>query len=198
MWSSVTKTVSVQRSAIELLLKASSHNIPIYRVHLVRSFSKIDGDGNIVLSSGLSLPIITLIERMHIQTEEGREMNAHELNGILNYIQHSQRFNQLLFSDCILPPYTPMHDLFNMISKELTIFWIPYGFSEGHFKLNIQSVRWILTFGRSIHFPMKPVGDELTDAEYRQEVKLFRHHYRDKPWQQTWIASRGNRNLKAE
>ncbi|XP_071851137.1 uncharacterized protein [Apostichopus japonicus] len=88
-------SVSVQRSAVELLLKASSHTIPIYRVHLVRSFSKIDGDGNIVLSSGLSLPIITLIERMHIQTEEGREMNAHELNGILNYIQHCQRFNQL-------------------------------------------------------------------------------------------------------
>ncbi|PIK42616.1 hypothetical protein BSL78_20542 [Apostichopus japonicus] len=87
---------SVQRSVIELLVEASKHDIPIYCVNLVWSFSKIDEDGNIILSSGLSLPIITSIEMMNIVTEKGREMNKHEVNGILNYLQHSQRFKQLM------------------------------------------------------------------------------------------------------
>ncbi|XP_071853653.1 uncharacterized protein [Apostichopus japonicus] len=123
-------SVSLQRSAIELLLKASSHNIPIYGVTLGWSFSKIDEDiiwsssridedGNIILSSGLSLPILTSIERVSIQTEEGREMNKHEVNGILNYVQHSQRFKALRFQYCLLPPYTSTHGLFNLISKNV-------------------------------------------------------------------------------
>ncbi|XP_071851024.1 uncharacterized protein [Apostichopus japonicus] len=86
---------SVQRSVIELLVEASNHDIPIGRVNLNWSFSKINKDGNIILSSGLSLPIITSIENMNIQTEKGREMNKHEVNGILNYLQHSQRFKEL-------------------------------------------------------------------------------------------------------
>ncbi|XP_071851140.1 uncharacterized protein [Apostichopus japonicus] len=135
---------------------------------------------------------------MTIQTEQGREMNKHEVNGILNYVQHSQRFKQLQFHDCLLPPYTPMHDLFNLISKNVKVFWMPYGSSEGYYKLNLQSGRWKLTFGRSILFPTKQIGDELTDAEYRQEVESFRHRNRDSPWQQTWIVSRGSRNLETE
>ncbi|PIK47801.1 hypothetical protein BSL78_15344 [Apostichopus japonicus] len=41
---------SVQRTVIELLVEASNHGIPIYCVNL-KSFSKIDEDGNIILSS---------------------------------------------------------------------------------------------------------------------------------------------------
>ncbi|XP_071851081.1 uncharacterized protein [Apostichopus japonicus] len=191
-------SVSVQRSAIELLLKASSHNIPIFCVNLNWSFSKIDEDGNIILYSGLSLPFITSIEVMFIQTEQGREMNKHEVNGILNYVQHSQRLKTLQFHDCLLPPYTPIQNLFNLISENVKVFWYPYGSSEGHYILNLQSGRWELTSGRSLLFPTKSIGDELTEAEYRQEVKSFRHRYRDSPWQQTWIVSRGNRNLETE
>ncbi|XP_071851097.1 uncharacterized protein [Apostichopus japonicus] len=191
-------SVSVQRSAIELLLKASSHNIPIHWVVLGISFINIDDDGNIILSSGLSLPIITSIENMNIQTEKGREMNKHEVNGILNYVQHSQRFKVLQFSDCLLPPYTSMHGLVNLISKNVKVLWGTCGSSEGYYILNLQSGRWMQAPGRSILFPMKSIGDELTEAEYRQEVVSFRHRYRDEPWQQTWIASRGNRNLETE
>ncbi|XP_071851128.1 uncharacterized protein [Apostichopus japonicus] len=191
-------SMPVQRSAIELLLKASSHNIPIYWVNLALSFSKIDEDGNFILSSGLSLSILTSIERINIQTEEGREMDKHEVNGILNYIQHSPVFKQLQFHSCLLPPYTPLHDLFNLISQKVEVFWMPYGPSEGFYKLNLQSGRWELISGRSVLFPTKPILDELTDAEYRQEVESFRHCYRNQPRQHTWIASRGNRNLKTE
>ncbi|PIK54726.1 hypothetical protein BSL78_08372 [Apostichopus japonicus] len=86
---------SIQRSVIELLVEASNHDIPIYRVTLGCSIDKIDEDGNIILSSGLSLPIITSLERMKIQTEKGREINEHEVNGIINYVQRSQRLKKL-------------------------------------------------------------------------------------------------------
>ncbi|PIK47974.1 hypothetical protein BSL78_15182 [Apostichopus japonicus] len=99
---------SVQKSLIDLLLEASNRDIRIHRVSLVRSFSKINEDGNIILSSGLSLPILTSIERMHIQTEEDEKINIHEVNGILNYVQHSQRFKKLVLSDCLLPSSIPI------------------------------------------------------------------------------------------
>ncbi|XP_071851522.1 uncharacterized protein [Apostichopus japonicus] len=57
---------SVQRSVIEFLVEASNHDIPIFCVKLVWSFSKIDEDGNIILSSGLSLPILKSMKRMSI------------------------------------------------------------------------------------------------------------------------------------
>ncbi|XP_071851093.1 uncharacterized protein [Apostichopus japonicus] len=190
--------VSVQRSAIELLVKGSSRNIPIHCVNLVLSVSKIDEDGNIILSSGLSLPIITSIEIMSIQIEQGREINIHEVNGILNYVQHSQRFKQLQFQYCMLPPYTPIQDLFNLISNNVKVFWSPYGPSERYYKLHLQSGRWMQASERSILFPTKSIGEELTEAEYRQEVVSFRQRYRAYPWQQTWVVSRGKRNLETE
>ncbi|XP_071851089.1 uncharacterized protein [Apostichopus japonicus] len=195
---SYKNSVSVQRSAIELLVKASSCNIPISWVTLGRSFSEIDEDGNIILSSGLTLPIITSIERMLIQTEKGREMNEHEVNGILNYLQHSQRLKELQFQYCLLSSHTSMHGLFNLLSKNVKVFWYPYGPSKGYYILNLQSGRWKLTSGCSILFPTKSIEDELTEAEYRQEVDKFRHFYRAYPWQQTLRVSRGKRNLHAE
>ncbi|PIK42851.1 hypothetical protein BSL78_20298, partial [Apostichopus japonicus] len=119
---------SVQRSVIELLVEASNRDIPIRRVTLGLSFSKIDEDGNIILSSGLSLPIITSMERMDIQTEEGREMNKHEVYGILNYVQHSQRFEELDLSDCLLPSTIPIGPSLSALKSRdvnFKVIWIP-------------------------------------------------------------------------
>ncbi|XP_071851771.1 uncharacterized protein [Apostichopus japonicus] len=135
---------SVQRSVIELLVEASNHDIPIFSVTLGWSFSKIDEDGNIILSSGLSLPIITSIEIMHIQTEKGREMNKHEVNGILNYVQHSQRFKQLILSDCLLPSSIPVGpSLSTLKSRGVEVLWIPvYAKFDERYKLDLDSGRW--------------------------------------------------------
>ncbi|PIK35227.1 hypothetical protein BSL78_27946, partial [Apostichopus japonicus] len=117
---------SVQRSVIEFLVEASNHDIPIHCVNLVLSFSEIDKDGNIILSSGLPLPIVTSIEELFIQTEEGREMNKHEVNGILNYLQHSQRFKKLCLSDCLLPSSIPIGPSLSALkSRGVKVVWIP-------------------------------------------------------------------------
>ncbi|XP_071850884.1 uncharacterized protein [Apostichopus japonicus] len=133
---------SVQRSVIELLVEASNHDIPIFLVTLVWSLSKIDEDGNIILSSGLSLPIMTSIENMLIQTEDGREMNKHEVNGILNYLQHSQRFKRLDLDDCLLPSSIPVGpSLSTLKSRGVKVFWTPDKDDE-YYSLNLDSGRW--------------------------------------------------------
>ncbi|XP_071852251.1 uncharacterized protein [Apostichopus japonicus] len=117
---------SVQRSVIELLVEASNRDLQIHRVTLVWSFSKIDEDGNIIVSSGLSLPILKSIERMSIQTEKGREMNKHEVNGIFNYVQHSPRFKKVVLSDCLLPSYLPIGSSLSALkSQDVKVIWTP-------------------------------------------------------------------------
>ncbi|XP_071852836.1 uncharacterized protein [Apostichopus japonicus] len=134
---------SVQRSVIEFLVEASNHDIPIFQVDLTWSFSKIDEDGNIILSSGLSLPIITSIEIMYIQTEKGREMNKHEVNGILNYVQHSQRFKQLDLQDCLQPSIPVGPSLSTLKSRGVNVFWIPDSAKyDEQYKLDLGSGRW--------------------------------------------------------
>ncbi|XP_071852826.1 uncharacterized protein [Apostichopus japonicus] len=138
-------SVSVQRSVIELLVEASNHDIPISRLNLNLSFSKIDEDGNIILSSGLSLPIITSIENMYIQREYGGEMNKHEVNGILNYLQHCQRFRILLISDCLLPSSIPVGpSLSTLKSRGVKVIWKPDTLKwHENYQLDLNSGLWL-------------------------------------------------------
>ncbi|XP_071822174.1 uncharacterized protein [Apostichopus japonicus] len=134
----------VQRSVIEFLVEASNHDIPIFQVNLVGTFSKIDEDGNIILFSGLSLPIITSIERMQIQTGKGREMNKHEVNGILNYVQHSQRFKKLSISQCLLPSSIPIDPSLSALkSRGVEVFWKPDNVKwDEQYLLNFETGGW--------------------------------------------------------
>ncbi|PIK33728.1 hypothetical protein BSL78_29456 [Apostichopus japonicus] len=140
-----------QKSTIELLKKASRHDIPIYGVGLDESFNKIDEDV-ITLYSGLSLPIITSIEKMGISTEKGREMNKHEVNGILNYVQHSQRFKRLGFRFCLLPPTIASSSLANLKARNVNGLWVRFQLSHyvvslaRHFYLDsplLQVYKWV-------------------------------------------------------
>ncbi|XP_071852834.1 uncharacterized protein [Apostichopus japonicus] len=135
---------SAQRSVIEFLVEASNHDIPIFEVSLNWSFSKIDEDGNIILSSGLSLPIMTSIENMNIQTEYGREMNKHEVNGLLNYVQHSQRFKELFLYDCLLPSSIPVApSLSTLKSRRVNVCWFPDSVKyDEYYKLDLDSGLW--------------------------------------------------------
>ncbi|XP_071852043.1 uncharacterized protein [Apostichopus japonicus] len=175
-----------QKSTIELLKKASSYDIPILGVGLLGSFNKVDGD-DITLYSGLSLPILKSIEMMSIDTEEGREMNKHDVNGILNYLQHSQRFKLLGFMYCLLPPTIASSSLANLKARNVDVAWFPYGLNERKYLLDLQSGRWLLNKDPESFFPMLKPGEELTDADYANEVKAFRNRYR--AWQLTYNAS---------
>ncbi|XP_071850692.1 uncharacterized protein [Apostichopus japonicus] len=177
-----------QKSTIELLKKASRRKIPIDHVVLSQSFNKVDED-DITLYSGLSLPILTSIERMIIQTETGREMNKHEVNGILNYVQHSQRFKQLGFLYCLLPPTIASSSLANLEAMNVDVVWLPCGNNERRYLLDLQSGRWLLNKDHDSFFPMLKLGEELTDADYANEVKAFRKHYSEEAWQLTHNAS---------
>ncbi|PIK33929.1 hypothetical protein BSL78_29252, partial [Apostichopus japonicus] len=81
---------------IELLHNASCHKIPIYCVNLANAFKELDVDGNIILCSGLSLPILTSLEILDIQAEKCRKISQNEVNATLEYIQYCPRFKQLM------------------------------------------------------------------------------------------------------
>ncbi|PIK34040.1 hypothetical protein BSL78_29140 [Apostichopus japonicus] len=165
-----------QKSTIALLKKASTHDIPIFRVTLLDCFHKIDEE-NITVYSGLSLPILKSIKMMLIQAEKGREMNKHEVNGILNYVQQSQRFKTLSIYYCLLPSTITSASLANLNARKVEVYWLPYGLDERFYFLNLQSGRWRLKNDAGF-FPKLRTDDEITDADYANEVEAFRNYYR--------------------
>ncbi|XP_071839486.1 uncharacterized protein [Apostichopus japonicus] len=133
----------LQRSTIQILDIAAKSDIPVFSVSLLGSFNKVEADG-ITLYSGLSLPILTSIERMSIYTEKGREMNKHEVNGILHYVQHSQRFKQLYLHNCLRPLSITSSSLANLKARNVNVYWIPYGVNEHRYHLDLQYGIWRL------------------------------------------------------
>ncbi|XP_071853487.1 uncharacterized protein [Apostichopus japonicus] len=125
---------------------------------------------------------------MNISTEDGREMNKHEVNGIINYVQHSQRFKELEFYYCLLPPTITSSSLANLRARKVTVFWDPYGFDERKYRLDLQYGHWLLNKDPDSFFPMLEVNDEITDADYANEVEAFRNHYSNSDWQLKYNA----------
>lgn len=62
---------------------------------LVKSFHSIGANGDIILASGIALPILASLEKMGIITEYGRELDEKEFNGLLNQTNHSNRFKEI-------------------------------------------------------------------------------------------------------
>ncbi|XP_071851079.1 uncharacterized protein [Apostichopus japonicus] len=141
---------------IELLHNASCHKIPIYCVNLANAFKELDGDGNIILCSGLSLPILTSLEILDIQTEKGRKIGQNEVNATLEYIQYCPRFKQLMFDGCLLPSSVSLGPCLSKLeSKNINVFCFPDGREGRHYKLHFQSGHWLLDPGTSSVFPLK-------------------------------------------
>ncbi|XP_071852054.1 uncharacterized protein [Apostichopus japonicus] len=120
---------------------------------------------------------------MDIRTEEGREMNKYEVNGILNYLQHSQRFKALRFYFCLLPPTIASSSLRNLKARNVDVLWAPYGPKERRYILDLQSGRWLLYKEPESVFPKLKCWEELTDADYANEVEAFRNRNSNQDWQ---------------
>lgn len=62
--------------------------ISIFCVKLFQSFHSA-GENDIILSSGRFLPVLSSLERMEIDTEEGREINDNDTSSIFRYLVES-------------------------------------------------------------------------------------------------------------
>ncbi|PIK43458.1 hypothetical protein BSL78_19703, partial [Apostichopus japonicus] len=61
--------------------------------------------------------------------------------------------------------------------------WSPYGYGKRDYELDLKTGRWLLNSETADLFPLKSVGDELTDADYTKEVEAFREDNRNESWQ---------------
>ncbi|PIK47020.1 putative NLR family CARD domain-containing protein 4 [Apostichopus japonicus] len=83
-------TALLQRSTTQLLEIASNNNIPISSLHLDYSSIKFEGD-TIILHSGISLPILPTVDKIHIAGSNARYGNTATLSRISSRENRHQR-----------------------------------------------------------------------------------------------------------
>ncbi|XP_071851825.1 uncharacterized protein [Apostichopus japonicus] len=136
-----------QGSIIQLMEKASSHNIPIYVLSIFKSFSHVD-ECDVILRSGLRLSGPSSVCDVSIYTEDGREMTQQEIFDILMYIQQSQRLTKLTFFFCLLPELIPVRSIPSAwLSKDITVQWFTH--RVGHI-LDLRTGAWLVSIFNNI------------------------------------------------
>ncbi|XP_071851113.1 uncharacterized protein [Apostichopus japonicus] len=91
----------LQRSTVQLLQIASSHDIPISDLQLKWSFSKVENN-TIILQSCLALPSLSSLEKLLLNAGKD-ELIEEDIVGLLNYVLQSKKFRTLWFLNCKLP-----------------------------------------------------------------------------------------------
>ncbi|XP_071851529.1 NLR family CARD domain-containing protein 4-like [Apostichopus japonicus] len=85
----------LQRSTVQLLQIASSHDIPISDLRLEWSFSKVDNN-TIILRSGIALPSLSSLEELCVNAGTDKpELTEEDIVGLLNYALPSEKFRKL-------------------------------------------------------------------------------------------------------
>ncbi|XP_071851117.1 uncharacterized protein [Apostichopus japonicus] len=86
----------LQRSTVQLLQIASSHDIPISDLQLQWSFSKVDNN-TIILRSGIAIPSLSSLEKLLVNadTDYQPELTEEDIVGLLNYVLPSKKFRTL-------------------------------------------------------------------------------------------------------
>ncbi|XP_071852000.1 uncharacterized protein [Apostichopus japonicus] len=126
----------LQRCTIQLLENASHHDIPISKLLMKWSYSKVD-KGDIVLQSGLCLPILSTLEKLSVNASSA-ELTEEDVIGLLNYGVQSRRFKELWFYRCKLPTsISPAMIPETAKSRNIKVLW-PANTSQ----LDLQSGKW--------------------------------------------------------
>ncbi|XP_071851402.1 uncharacterized protein [Apostichopus japonicus] len=130
-------TKLLQRSTIQLLQIASSHDIPICDLVLQFSFNKVQ-HGDILLKSGLCLPLFSSLEKISINEGSGNLISEDNVIGLLNYGIQSEKFRELWFFNCELPEFIgPGMIPGTAKSRQIKVLW-PSHASQ----LDLQSGEW--------------------------------------------------------
>ncbi|KAJ8049531.1 NACHT, LRR and PYD domains-containing protein 14 [Holothuria leucospilota] len=158
----------LQRSTVQLLEIASSHNISIAWVYLFNYFSTVDlRDGNhLQLKYNISLPVLTTLSKLTID-EPGREITSKEFAGILKYSSKCLALKELLFDYCLLPPSVQAESVSVLRSRSVKVIWHPRYATD--YQLNLQSCFWDHTVDDG--------GGVMADEEYQSEVRNFREEW---------------------
>lgn len=68
------------------------------KLWLRKSYSTIDPtNGEVILKSGLHLPIVTTAESICVETEDGRQLTQGEMMGLLRYATFSKQLESVRY-----------------------------------------------------------------------------------------------------
>ncbi|PIK46890.1 hypothetical protein BSL78_16237 [Apostichopus japonicus] len=128
----------LQRSTVQLLQIASSHDIPICDLRLEWSFSKVDNN-TIILQSGIALPSLSSLEKLLVNAGRDKpELTEKDVVGLLNYVLPSKKFKTLWFTNCT-PPESIRPE---KIPEELKRMNVKVLWPSNARHLDLQSGRW--------------------------------------------------------
>ncbi|XP_071851920.1 uncharacterized protein [Apostichopus japonicus] len=128
-----------QRLTIQLLEDASNYDIPISSVFLQYCSPRVDdSDQNLILQSGLSLSILSSLQKLVI-TDIHRSLTNEELAAILSYSSQCASLNELQFLGYVLPDTFPVRFIPSSLKSRKVKVW---NYSAYVRRLNLQTGRW--------------------------------------------------------
>ncbi|XP_071854576.1 uncharacterized protein [Apostichopus japonicus] len=137
IWSDNSKLL--QRSTIQLLEIASRFDIPISCVDLYSCSPRVDESGmNLILESGLSLSILSSLQKLWIQDFD-RILTNEELAAILSYSSQCTSLKELQFECFVLPATIPVGSIPSSLKSRNVKVW-NYG-AVDDCRLNLQTGR---------------------------------------------------------
>ncbi|PIK46896.1 hypothetical protein BSL78_16243, partial [Apostichopus japonicus] len=131
----------LQRSTTQLLENASTNDIPVSCLHLEYSSIKFEGD-TLILSSGIPLPILPTVEKIHIAGSNTPNGNTGTLtdNDILNLFRYGMkcgRVKELMFDQFQLSTFSSSEAFkYIMKTKKFQVRWRPF---DIEFHLDLQN-----------------------------------------------------------
>ncbi|XP_071850906.1 uncharacterized protein [Apostichopus japonicus] len=128
----------LQRSTIQILDVASKNQIPISCVYLGLCSPRVDESGsNLILESGISLSILSSLQKLWIWDIERRLTNE-ELAAILSYSSQCTSLKELKFRWYDLPDAIPIGSIPSSLKSRNVKVWSVYP----HRRLNLHTGRW--------------------------------------------------------
>ncbi|PIK36221.1 hypothetical protein BSL78_26949, partial [Apostichopus japonicus] len=134
----------LQRSTTQLLEIASNNDIPISCLHLEYSSIKFEGD-TIILHSGIPLPKLPTLEKIHIvgsnaQYGSTRTLKDNDLLNLFRYGMKCGRVKELVFDQLQLPTsFSPEAFTDAMKTGNIQVCWRPFDID---FHLDLQKGHW--------------------------------------------------------
>ncbi|XP_071820701.1 uncharacterized protein [Apostichopus japonicus] len=158
----------LQRSTIQVLEVASAKQIPISCVYLYFCSPRVDESGlNLILQSGLSLSILSSLQKLLI-FDNNRRLTNEELAAILSYSSQCTSLKELRFLGYDLPEAIPVGSIPSSLKSRNVKVWsvmITYVYR----RLNLQTGHWqVCDFNGNL-----PGEEGFHDTSYQESLAKF-------------------------
>ncbi|XP_071850832.1 uncharacterized protein [Apostichopus japonicus] len=129
----------LQRSTAQLLEIASKNDISISCLNLEYSSIKFDGD-TMMLQSGISLPILPTVEKVHIAGSNAETITEKDILNLFRYGIKCRRIKELVFGQLKLPISISPEAFTNIMNtRNIRVRWRPFDID---FHLDLQNGHW--------------------------------------------------------